>query len=360
MCALTSPNASTRTLLRRETQGVRVKGVHVVSADKRTHRSSAKATDAMQSEIKEKSIRKISNTSLFAGASRFVLVGIADNFPVPLSSPHWGLSGACSNDLGYAAIVAMSLSRHGASFGASAVADGTCFHRCLNTCRGLYVIAAATHLDDCSNQTLHVSFARSRVQLKKGGKAATGDVATHFFVLNRLAMHAIQCTHSPEVQGGKKTMRKTQSTARRETRKQPIELPVVPDLGNLSMPRRTNRAATKTVAAGDLLWDKRRVMRKALKNARKRNEALQNAPVNIRKQDLIRVLDSAPGWGYDHKHHVFVAEHGASATDLGHALATCLSQKTKILLPADTPIQDLMMIRSLIPRGHRVRTKPRY
>lgn len=55
--------------------------------------------------------------------------------------------------------------------------------------------------------------------------------------------------------------------SQREKRKAPASVPAVPDLGRLSMPRKTNRAAALIVASGDVLWDKRRVDRKARKRA---------------------------------------------------------------------------------------------
>lgn len=155
-------------------------------------------------------------------------------------------------------------------------------------------------------------------------------------------------------------MGRTQGSARRKARKQRTELPEVPDLGRLAMPRRGNRAAAKAVATGDLLWDKRRVARKEAKIARKRQEAIQNPPVSIRKHDLTRVLAAAPGWVYDHERHMFVPEREACAADLGQALAKYLSRSTKILLPAGTPHEDVVTIRRLIPRGHWVRARSQY
>lgn len=55
--------------------------------------------------------------------------------------------------------------------------------------------------------------------------------------------------------------------SRCEKRKAPTAIPAVPDLGRLTMPRKTNRAAARAVASGDVLWDKRKVHRKARKRA---------------------------------------------------------------------------------------------
>ncbi|MET3934855.1 hypothetical protein [Arthrobacter sp. OAP107] len=55
--------------------------------------------------------------------------------------------------------------------------------------------------------------------------------------------------------------------SRRENCKAPATVPAVPDLGRLTLPRKTNKAAAKTVASGDVLWDKRKVAGKARKRA---------------------------------------------------------------------------------------------
>lgn len=65
-------------------------------------------------------------------------------------------------------------------------------------------------------------------------------------------------------------MASNRSFSRREQRKAPVALPVVSDLGvKITMPRKTNRAAARTVASGDRFWDKRKVASKARKRARK-------------------------------------------------------------------------------------------
>lgn len=63
-------------------------------------------------------------------------------------------------------------------------------------------------------------------------------------------------------------MASNRNFSRREERKAPALLPVIPDLGvRLTMPRKTNRAAAKAVASGDRFWDKRKVAAKARKRA---------------------------------------------------------------------------------------------
>jgi hypothetical protein len=63
-------------------------------------------------------------------------------------------------------------------------------------------------------------------------------------------------------------MASSRSFGRREERKAPMELPSVPDLGaKITTPRKTNRAAARTIASGDLFWDGRKVVRKARRRA---------------------------------------------------------------------------------------------
>lgn len=74
-------------------------------------------------------------------------------------------------------------------------------------------------------------------------------------------------------------------------------VPAVPDLGRLSMPRKTNTKAARIVASGDVLWDKRKVARKAQKRARQFQDARSARPGFHRlsrrqKQWLVKHLDS--------------------------------------------------------------------
>lgn len=48
-------------------------------------------------------------------------------------------------------------------------------------------------------------------------------------------------------------MARNRNFSRREKRKAPATVPAVPDRGRLTMPRKTNQAAAKTVAARDVL-----------------------------------------------------------------------------------------------------------
>lgn len=63
-------------------------------------------------------------------------------------------------------------------------------------------------------------------------------------------------------------MARNRNFSRREARKAPAEVPAVPDLGvRITMPRKSNSAAARIVASGDILWDKRKVERKARRRA---------------------------------------------------------------------------------------------
>lgn len=93
-------------------------------------------------------------------------------------------------------------------------------------------------------------------------------------------------------------MSKTQYSGHRETRKPQRELPAVPDLGHLSMPRKGNRTAAKRVASGDVLWDKRRVTRKARKRALETQAARTALPAahRLSRRQKQWLLAHLPGW----------------------------------------------------------------
>lgn len=96
-------------------------------------------------------------------------------------------------------------------------------------------------------------------------------------------------------------MPKTKNRGHRETRKPQRELPDVPDLGNLSMPRKGNRAAARYVATVGNLWDRRRADRKARKRALGQQSAEANWPVNHRlsRRQKQWLLAHLPGWSVD-------------------------------------------------------------
>lgn len=101
-------------------------------------------------------------------------------------------------------------------------------------------------------------------------------------------------------------MAKNKNRGHRETRKPPHEIPEVPDLGRLSMPRKTNRRAAMDVAAGVLLWDRRRVARAAERRVRRR---LVLAPArHLTKDQRQLMLTTMTGWGYDRPSQMFVTD----------------------------------------------------
>lgn len=105
-------------------------------------------------------------------------------------------------------------------------------------------------------------------------------------------------------------MSKTKNRGHRETRKPRQEPAEVPDLGVLAMPRKTNRKAAKYVAEVGLLWDRRRVERKARKHRLRRQDA---AAANPRRQHLdksirCQLLDAMPSWSFDHHSKTFVPD----------------------------------------------------
>jgi hypothetical protein len=116
-------------------------------------------------------------------------------------------------------------------------------------------------------------------------------------------------------QEGHIAMTKNQNRGHRETRRLQQELPQVPNLGNLSMPRKGNRAAAKYVASIGNLWDRRRADRKAIKNALARRDAVS---ANPRKQHLDKkvreqMLVTMSRWRFDHQVKAFVSlSHGAT------------------------------------------------
>jgi hypothetical protein len=96
-------------------------------------------------------------------------------------------------------------------------------------------------------------------------------------------------------------MAQNQTFHRREQRKAPAELPVVHDLGpRLTMPRKTNRAAARTVTGGDSFWDKRKVDRKARKRAveLQENRAANPLPHRLSRKQRQWVMAHLPGWSW--------------------------------------------------------------
>lgn len=109
-------------------------------------------------------------------------------------------------------------------------------------------------------------------------------------------------------------MPKTKNRGHRETRRPQLELPEVPDLGNLAMPPKGNRAAARYVASVGPLWDRRRADRKARRNALAFSS---DAAVEARNQHLDKtvreqMLRAMTGWSFDHASKAFVPTNSAS------------------------------------------------
>ena len=97
-------------------------------------------------------------------------------------------------------------------------------------------------------------------------------------------------------------MARTQTFHRREERKVRADLPVPQDLGaRLTMPRRTNRTAARTIAAGDRFWDKRKVARKARREALASHEARVAHPLphRLSRKQKEWVAAHRPEWAWE-------------------------------------------------------------
>lgn len=96
-------------------------------------------------------------------------------------------------------------------------------------------------------------------------------------------------------------MARNQNFSRREKRKAPETLPAVPDLGRLTMPRKTNRAAALAVASGDVLWDKRKVASKARKGALEIQTGRTSHPGvhSLSQRQKKWIGNHLPAWSWD-------------------------------------------------------------
>lgn len=114
-------------------------------------------------------------------------------------------------------------------------------------------------------------------------------------------------------------MNNNQAFSRREERKTASTLPVVSDLGpKITMPRKTNRAAARTVASGNPFWDQRKVERKARKNALQRWESAESYPLPHRLSRKQRqwLMAHLPGWTCDGRSGALVAPSAVTADHL--------------------------------------------
>lgn len=96
-------------------------------------------------------------------------------------------------------------------------------------------------------------------------------------------------------------MSRNRSFSQREERTARTSVPAVPDLGRLTMPRKTNRVAAKIVASGDVLWDKRKVERKARKLALATQEARASRPGahRLSRRQKQWVGNHLPAWSWN-------------------------------------------------------------
>ncbi|MCI4659712.1 hypothetical protein [Cryobacterium zhongshanensis] len=140
-------------------------------------------------------------------------------------------------------------------------------------------------------------------------------------------------------------MPKNKNRGRRQTWVAQQELPVVPDLGNLSMPRKGNRAAAKYVASVGNLWDRRRVDRKARKNALAQRDARLANPrrKHLDKGVRMQMLRSMRGWSFDHQIKAFVPKSDTRRAD-GSADANSGSERFEQLLDAIVDVRPATVV----------------
>lgn len=97
-------------------------------------------------------------------------------------------------------------------------------------------------------------------------------------------------------------MSNNRAFSRREERKARTEIPAVEDLGHkITMPRKTNRRAARTVASGDRFWDKSKVERKARKRTLEiqANRETNPVPHRLTRKQRQWMLAHLPGWSWD-------------------------------------------------------------
>lgn len=114
-------------------------------------------------------------------------------------------------------------------------------------------------------------------------------------------------------------MARIKSFSRREKRKAPAEIAVVPDLGvRLTMPRKTNRAAARAVASGDVFWDKRKIASKARRRALKIEMAKASNPGTHRltRRQKQWMENHLPAWSWNGSNDVLQAPKAATQDQL--------------------------------------------
>jgi hypothetical protein len=149
-------------------------------------------------------------------------------------------------------------------------------------------------------------------------------------------------------------MPKTMNRGHRETRKPQQELPEVPDLGNLSMPRKGNRAAAKYVASVGNLWDRRRADRKARKNALAHQDAVSAQPRRQHLDKAVReqMLRAMGGWSFDQRSKAFVPRDRAPER-FEELLDAVIDLRTEpvVLRVSGLSLQEARRIRGYLGQG---------
>lgn len=119
-------------------------------------------------------------------------------------------------------------------------------------------------------------------------------------------------------------MARNRSFSRREERKEPVELAAVPDLGvKITMPRKTNRAAARAVASGDVFWDKRKVARKARRNAMETQLARASRPAahRLSRRQKQWMENHLLAWSWNNSNDVLEAPRAATQQQLDELVA---------------------------------------
>jgi hypothetical protein len=149
-------------------------------------------------------------------------------------------------------------------------------------------------------------------------------------------------------------MAKSMNRGHREARKPQQELPEVPNLGRLSMPKKGNRAAAKYVANVGPLWDRRRAERKARKNALLREDAHRAQPRRRHLDKAVReqMLRTMKGWSFDHQSKTFVAKNFAPERldELIDAIIE-LGPRQVTLRVSDLSLQEAARVRGYLVPG---------
>lgn len=147
-------------------------------------------------------------------------------------------------------------------------------------------------------------------------------------------------------------MAKSKNRGHREARKQRQELPVVPDLGRLAMPRKRNRAAAKYVAEIGPLWDRRRASRTARRTAIRRERARADDPRkrHLDKAVRVRLLHLAPSWRFDHSQRALVAvDHAPEHVDELVVAITQLGAEPITLRVSGLPLRAAARVGRALP-----------